>query len=68
MKAIDAREEEPPIRPLKSLAELVAEQGKQPLNYDELRKLGEFFPAEESVDDLIAFIRQSRGGDKEREN
>lgn len=68
MKAIDATEEEPPIRPLKSLAELAAEQGKHPVDFDELLRLGEFFPAEERVDDLIAFIRQSRGGDKDREN
>ena len=50
----------PPITPLKPLAQWVAEQGKQPLNYEELRKLGEFFPAEESVDELIEFIRESR--------
>ena len=50
----------PPITPLKPLAQWVAEQGKQPLDYDELRKLGEFFPAEESVDELLEFIQASR--------
>lgn len=49
-----------PIEPLKPLAQWVAEQGKQPLNYDELRKLGEFFPADESVDELLEFIQESR--------
>jgi hypothetical protein len=49
-----------PIRPRKSLEQLVAEQGKKPLKYAELRKLGEFFPEDESVDDLVNFIRESR--------
>lgn len=49
-----------PIKPLKSLAQLAAEQGKKPLKYEELRKLGEFFPEDESVDELIEFIRESR--------
>ncbi len=49
-----------PIKPRKSLAQLAAEQGKKPLKYEELRKLGEFFPADESVDELIEFIRESR--------
>ena len=49
-----------PIRPRKSLAELAAEQGKHPVSFDELLELGEFLPAEESVDDLLAFVRQSR--------
>ncbi len=57
----------PPIKPLKPLAQWVAEQGKQPINYEELRKLGEFFPEEESVDDLIAFIRESRRDRDSRE-
>ena len=59
-QALDCIVSEPPIRPLKSLAELAAEQGKGPVDFEELLKLGEFFPAEESVDDLIAFVRESR--------
>jgi hypothetical protein len=56
-----------PIKPLKPLAQWAAEQGKQPINYEELRKLGEFFPEEESVDELIAFIRESRRDRDSRE-
>ena len=59
-QVLDSVVGEPPIRPLKSLAELAAEQGKGPIDFEELLKLGEFFPAEESVDDLIAFVRESR--------
>lgn len=49
-----------PIKPLKSLAQLAEEQGKKPIKFDDLLKLGEFFPEEESVDDLVNFIRESR--------
>jgi len=55
-----------PIRPRKTLAQLAAEQGKKPLKYDELRKLGEFFPEDESVDDLVNFVREGRR-DRNRE-
>jgi hypothetical protein len=56
----------PPLQPRKSLAELAAEQGKKPVDFEELLKLGEFFPAEESVDDLVAFIRKSRSDGQSR--
>ncbi|HMV48610.1 MAG TPA: hypothetical protein PLD20_33120 [Blastocatellia bacterium] len=46
-----------------TIEELAAEQGKGPVNFDELLKLGEFWPEEESVDDFNAFIRESRRGD-----
>lgn len=46
-----------------TLEELAAEQGKGPVNFDELLKLGEFWPEEESVDDFNAFVRESRRGD-----
>jgi hypothetical protein len=49
-----------PIKPRKTLEQLAAEQGKKPVNFDELLKLGEFFPEDESVDDLVNFIRESR--------
>lgn len=49
-----------PIRPRKTLAQLAAEQGKKPMKYEELRKLGEFFPEDESVDDLVNFVREGR--------
>lgn len=49
-----------PGKPHKTLEELAAEQGKKPVNFDELLKLGEFFPEDESVDDLVTFVQESR--------
>jgi len=49
-----------PIKPRKTLKQLAAEQGKKPVNFDELLKLGEFFPEDESVDELVNFIREAR--------
>lgn len=46
----------------KTLEELAAEQGKGPVNFDELLRLGEFWPEDESVDDFNAFVRESRRG------
>jgi hypothetical protein len=48
------------IRPRKTLEQLAAEQGKTPVDFDVLVRLGEFFPEDESVDDLVSFIRESR--------
>jgi hypothetical protein len=48
------------VRPHKSLEQLSTDQGKKPVNFDDLLKLGEFFPEDESVDDLVNFIRISR--------
>jgi hypothetical protein len=50
----------PPIKPHKTLAQIAKEQGKKPLKFAELRKLGEFFPAEESVDELVHSIYEQR--------
>ncbi|MEK7833531.1 MAG: hypothetical protein AAB401_20750 [Acidobacteriota bacterium] len=47
----------------KTIEELAAEQGKGPVNFDELLKLGEFWPEDESIDDFNAFVRESRRGD-----
>ena len=49
-------------RPLakKSIEQIVAEQGKGPLRFSEIRELGAFFPEDESVDDLIGTIRSLR--------
>ncbi|MGH9838526.1 MAG: hypothetical protein ACREEM_07070 [Blastocatellia bacterium] len=54
--------EEPP----KTIEQIIAEQGKGPINFDELRKLGEFWPEDESIDDFLAFIRESRRDAYER--
>ena len=55
-----------PIKPRKTIEQLAAEQGKRPVNFDELLRLGEFFPQDESVDDLVNFIRKSRRDSRER--
>ncbi len=52
----------PVIRPKKTIEQLAKEQGKKPVDFDELLKLGEFFPQEESVDDLVNTIQQWRSG------
>ena len=52
----------PVLRPRKTIEQLAAEQGKKPVNFDELLKLGEFFPQEESVDDLVNTVQQWRSG------
>jgi hypothetical protein len=48
------------IAPSKTLAQIAKEQGKKPLKFDELRRLGRFFPADENVDEVISFIAASR--------
>lgn len=50
----------------KSLEHIAAEQGVKPLNFEELRKLGEFWPEDESIDDFIAAVREWRRDDPER--
>lgn len=50
-------------KPLKSLTQIVTEQGVKPVDYDQLLKSGEFFPAEESVDDLVNLIHELRRED-----
>jgi hypothetical protein len=51
---------ERPEAPRKKLERLIAEQGKGPVDFDELLKLGEFFPEDESVDDLVQAVREWR--------
>ncbi|HZS09687.1 MAG TPA: hypothetical protein VFD58_32970 [Blastocatellia bacterium] len=58
--------EAPPRKPLRGIEQLAAEQGVKPINFAELRKLGEFFPEDESVDDLVNFIRELGRGRHER--
>jgi hypothetical protein len=65
-RLIDALDASLPPEPGKSIEQLAAEQGKKPLRFDELRKLGEFFPEDESIDDLVNFIRESRKDTQER--
>jgi hypothetical protein len=48
------------LTPRESLERMVIAQGKKPLNFAELRKLGEFFPEDENVDDLVNAVREWR--------
>jgi len=54
------------LTPREKLERMVIAQGKKPLNYAELRKLGEFFPEDESVDDLVNAVREWRSDTRER--
>jgi hypothetical protein len=47
-------------KPLKSLEQIIAEQGVKPVDFEALLKTGELFPAEESVDDFLNFVTASR--------
>ncbi len=47
----------------KSIEQIAAEQGKGPINFDELLALGEFWPEDESIDDFIAAVREWRRDD-----
>jgi hypothetical protein len=58
--AAEARER----KPLKSVEQLVAEQGTRPLEFEEM--LGDFWPEEESVDDFLAAWRTWRSEGEQR--
>ena len=47
----------------KTIEQIAAEQGKGPVNFDDLLKRGEFWPEDESVDDFVAFVREVRKDD-----
>ena len=46
--------------PRKTIEQIATEQDKRPLDFAEIRRLGSFFPEEESVDDLIGTVRSLR--------
>ena len=48
------------IRPRKTIEQIAKEQGKKPINFAELRKLGRFFPEDENIDDLVQTVREWR--------
>jgi hypothetical protein len=50
----------------KSIGQIAAEQGIEPINFEELGKLGEFWPEDESIDDFIAAVREWRRDDPDR--
>ena len=45
---------------VKTIEQMAAEQGKGPLDFAKIQKLGSFFPADENVDELINTIRSLR--------
>lgn len=46
--------------PPATIEQVAAHQGKGPIDFDEIRKLGTFFPQDEKVDDLVDLIRDLR--------
>ncbi|MGH9768581.1 MAG: hypothetical protein ACREAB_14205 [Blastocatellia bacterium] len=50
----------------KTIEQIAAEQGVKPIDFDELRRLGGFWPEDESIDDFTAFVRESRRDDPYR--
>ena len=50
----------------KSIEQIAAEQSVEPINFEELRKLGEFWPEDESIDDFIAAVREWRRDEPDR--
>ncbi len=59
-QVLDKETVEIPIAPSKTLAQIAAQQGKKPLKFEELRKLGRFFPADENVDELVRSVYEQR--------
>jgi hypothetical protein len=54
------------ITPPKSIEQLAAEQGIKPFNFEEAREAAvDIWPADESLDDFTAWLRESR---KDRSN
>ena len=45
---------------VQTIEQMAAEQGKAPLDFARIQKLGSFFPADENVDDLVNTIRSLR--------
>jgi hypothetical protein len=64
--AFEMRNGDEYLTPRERLERTVIAQGKKPLNFAELRKLGEFFPEDESVDDLVNSVREWRRDTRDR--
>ncbi|HKQ76915.1 MAG TPA: hypothetical protein VJ810_24685 [Blastocatellia bacterium] len=64
--AFETRNGDEYLTPRERLERVVIAQGKRPLNFAELRKLGEFFPNDEDVDDLVNAVREWRRDKRER--
>ena len=46
---------------------LARQQGVGPLNFSKARKLGRFWPQDESIDDFVATVRRWRDEEGDRE-
>ncbi|MDQ3013078.1 MAG: hypothetical protein M3X11_20525 [Acidobacteriota bacterium] len=52
---------ETPLKPLKTIEEMAAEQGIKPFDFAEARRAAAgIWPEDESLDDFTAWLRQSR--------
>ncbi len=54
-----------PLRPLKSLDQMMAEQGTRPLKFEELLPAADIAP-DESVDEMVTWIYAQRRSDTHR--
>lgn len=52
--------------PPPTIEQVAAQQGKGPIDFDEIRRLGRFFPQDEKVDDLVNLVRDLRQDKSER--
>lgn len=49
------------LEPPKTIEQLAEEQGVEPFNFEEARKeAASIWPEDESIDDFLAFLRESR--------
>jgi hypothetical protein len=64
--AFETRNGDEYLTPREKLERMVVAQGKKPLNFAELRKLGEFFPEDESVDELLKAVHEWRRDTSDR--
>lgn len=56
------------LRPPKTFEQLAEEQGIRPFDAEAARAKATFWPEDESIDDFLAFLRESRSeGARERE-
>jgi len=52
----------------KTIEEMAAEQGVKPFNWDEVQSKATFWPEEESIDDFLEFLDESRGHRRREED
>jgi hypothetical protein len=55
------------LNPPKTIEQLAAEQGIEPFDFKAAQAEATFWPEDESIDDFLAFLRESRSEGQERE-